>query len=71
MDTRYAISYCLSVNDNTEIRPWKVMQVHKPPMQTHGVNERDASSDHMSRHACPMVLDGVDADAVRKLHPSR
>jgi len=47
------------------------MKVHKPPMHTHGVNERDASSDQISRHACPIVLEGVDADAVKKLHPSK
>ena len=36
-----------------------------------GVNERDASSDQTSRYACPIVLEGVDADAVRRLHPSK
>jgi hypothetical protein len=59
------------VNDNTEIRPWKVIHVHIPPIHTQGVNDSDASSDHISKYACPMVLEGVDADAVRKLHPSK
>lgn len=36
-----------------------------------GVKERDASSPHISRYACPMVLEGVEADAVRRLHPSK
>ena len=58
----------LSVNDGMEIRPWKVISVHVPPRHTHGVSERDASEDQMSRYACPMVL-GVETDAVRRLHP--
>ena len=36
------------------------VMVHKPPIHTHGVNERDASSDQTSRYACPIVLEGVE-----------
>ena len=69
--TREAISNCLKQNPITPNRPWNAMNVHRPPIWHHLVNEPWASGPHNSSNEWPIQLAGVDTAAVKKLHPSK
>ena len=71
MFTSLAISNCLNVNPITPSNPWNVVKVHSPPILIQVVNDPWTSGPHSNSSECPMQLEGVDTDAVMKLHPSR
>jgi len=71
IETNREISNCRRLNPTTPIKPWKAINVQRPPTKIHFLNENELSGPQKNITECPIEFAGVLTATVKKLQPSK